>query len=57
MSNKNNQEYSKPKTRVFKKETIYESEKSAAFISLPVVIFILSALLLVSSIILLFVVE
>lgn len=48
--------YSKPKVRVYKKES-FSSEKSAAFISLPVIVFVLSALLLITSIILLFVVE
>lgn len=53
----NNNEYSKPKTRIYKKEKVYESEKSSAFVSLPVIIFVLSALLLIASIVLLFVVE
>ena len=48
--------YNKPKVKTFKKET-FHSEKSAAFIRLPVIIFVLSALLLIASIILLFVVE
>lgn len=43
--------YTKPKVRVLEKQ----EDKSAAFVSLPVIMFILSALLLVTSIILLFV--
>lgn len=50
--------YSKPKVKVYKKEEYHSPEnKSAAFVRLPVIIFILSALLLIASIVLLFVVE
>ena len=46
--------YEKPKVRTLEKK---EQEKSAAFVSLPVIIFILSALLLIISSVLLFIVD
>lgn len=50
----NSNSYSKPKVYTKKKP---DSEKSAAFVSLPVIIFILSAILLIVSAFLLFIVD
>ncbi|MBQ8682051.1 MAG: hypothetical protein IJ509_03990 [Bacilli bacterium] len=54
MGKNNSNIYSKPNVRTLKKKEEY---KSAAFISLPVIMFILSALLLIGSVILLFVLD
>ena len=51
--NQNNK--NKPKVRTFKKPQENSQNKSAAFVSLPVIMFVLSAMLLIGSIILLFV--
>lgn len=54
MERSNSNVYKKPKIHTLKKP---EREKSAAFVSLPVIIFILSAILLIVSAVLLFVVD
>lgn len=58
MSMTNSNVYSKPKVRTLKKPTgpSYEN-KSAAFVSVPVIMFIISALLLIASSVLLFILD